>query len=60
MTSTKNEVTVKGYGNKKHTFSIERTEVSGHKSVHLKKNGNVVVTCTPEEFIKLKILFSEG
>jgi len=59
MIESSREVTVKGYANKKHKFSIERTKVGGHESVHVKKNGNIVVTCTPKEFIKLKILFCE-
>lgn len=53
----KKETTVKGYGNKKHTFEIERTEMSGYTFICLKKNGNPVVKCTPKEFNKFKQLF---
>jgi len=28
---------VKGYANKKHKFSIERTKVGGYESVHVKR-----------------------
>tara|TARA_B100000287_G_C20245315_1_gene627793 strand:- start:27 stop:203 length:177 start_codon:yes stop_codon:yes gene_type:complete len=51
------EATVKGYGNKKHTFEIERTEMAGHVFVCLKKNGNPIVKCTPQEFAKFSKLF---
>lgn len=59
MKVEKNAVTVKGYGNKKHEFSIERTEISGHVSISLCKNGTRILVCEPREFVKLKKLFSE-
>ena len=58
MKFEKTEVTVKGYGNKKHKFSIEKTEMSGHISISVKKNGNTILTCDPREFIKQ--FFTEG
>ena len=59
MKIEKNSVTVKGYGSKKHEISIEKTKMSGHTSIALKKNGNRILVCDPREFIKLKKLFSE-
>ena len=59
MKIEKSSVTVKGYGNKKHEFSIERTQISGHTSIELKKNGNRMLVCNPREFVKLKKLFDE-
>ena len=59
MKIDKTSVTVKGYGNKKHEFSIEKTNMSGHTSIALKKNGNRILVCDPKEFVKLKKLFSE-
>ena len=53
----KKETTIKGYGNKKHTFEIERTEMAGHVFICLKKNGNPIVKCTPLEFEKFSKLF---
>jgi len=60
MNVDRNSVTVKGYGNKKHEFTIEKTSLGGHNFVALKKNGNTIVSCTPKEFIKLKLLFGES
>ena len=57
MKVDKKSVNVKGYGNKKHEISIEKTTIGHHNSVCLKKNGNVIITCSPKEFIKLKLLF---
>lgn len=59
MKMTKKSVTVKGY-KKKHKFEIEKTELSGYVFYSLKKNGNNIVKCTPEEYLKLKSLFSGG
>ena len=59
MRVEKTAVTVKGYGNKKHEFSIEKTEMSGYISISVKKNGNNILTCEPKEFVKLKKFFSE-
>ena len=50
------EVSVKGY-NKKHTFTIERSSLSGHTFIRLLKNGNVVLNCTEREFEKMRKLF---
>ena len=57
MKVTKKEAIVKGYGNKKHTFEIETTEMAGHVFVCLKKNGNPIVKCNPSEFAKFARLF---
>jgi len=59
MNIDRKSVNVKGYGNRKHEITIEKTSIGGHKFVALKKNGNVVVSCTPKEFIKLKLLFGD-
>ena len=50
------EVSVKGY-NKKHTFTIERSSLSGHTFIRLLKNGNVVLNCTERVFEKMRKLF---
>ena len=60
MKIEKNSVTVKGYGNKKHEITIEKTSISGHVNIALKKNGNRILVCDPKEFVKLKKLFSEA
>ena len=60
MKVEKKSVTVKGYGNKKHEISIEKTEISGHVNIAIKKNGNRILVCDPKEFVKLKLLFSEA
>ena len=59
MNVAKKSVTVKGYGNKKHEIPVEKTVMSGHTSIALKKNGNRILVCDPREFVKLKKLFSE-
>jgi hypothetical protein len=51
------EVSVKGY-NKKHTFTIERSSISGHTFFRLLKNGNIVLNCTEPEFEKMRSLFA--
>ena len=51
---------VKGYGNKKHKFEIEKTTMSGISNVSLKKNGKTVIICSPKEFVKLKLLFMDA
>lgn len=60
MNVDKKSVNVKGYGNKKHEISIEKTTIGNHKSVTIKKNGTVIITCDPKEFIKLKLLFGDS
>lgn len=57
-TNTKS-VSVKGYGNKKHSFEREITEISGYTFVTIKKNGNSILRCTPSEYIKFRKLFSD-
>tara|TARA_B100000287_G_C20206801_1_gene612370 strand:+ start:295 stop:477 length:183 start_codon:yes stop_codon:yes gene_type:complete len=59
MKFDKKSVTVKGYGNRKHEIAVETTEMSGHVTISLKKNGNNILTCGPKEFVKLKKFFSE-
>ena len=51
---------VKGYGNKKHKFEIEKTTMSGITNMSLKKNGKTIVICSPKEFVKLKLLFMDS
>ena len=58
MNNKINEVTVKGY-NKRHTFTIEKTEVGPYTFMRFLKNGNVVLNCTEVEFEKFKRLFAE-
>tara|TARA_R110000803_G_scaffold38716_1_gene83675 strand:+ start:1008 stop:1190 length:183 start_codon:yes stop_codon:yes gene_type:complete len=60
METKRSSVTVKGYGNKKHEITIEKTSMSGHISIAIKKNGNRILVCDPREFVKLKLLFSEA
>jgi len=57
MEVNKKSVLVKGY-NKKHTMTIEETNIAGYTFIALLKNGNPVIKCTPKEFIKLKRLFA--
>ena len=59
MKVEKHAVTVKGYGNKKHEFSVEKTEITEYVSFSIKKNGNRILTCEPKEFAKIKKFFSE-
>ena len=58
MNMKMNEVIVKGY-NKKHTFTIEKTEAGGYTFMRFLKNGNVVLNCTEAEFQKFRRLFLE-
>jgi len=60
MNENKKAVSVKGYGNKKHEISIEKTEMSGYTFYTLAKNGNRILICDTKEFIKLKKLFGES
>ena len=48
MKVEKKSVTVKGYGNKKHEISNEKTEISGHINIAIKKNGNRILVCDPK------------
>jgi len=57
MKFDKKSVTVKGYGNKKHEIAVETTEMSGHISISIKKNGNNILTCNPKEFVKDTLSF---
>ena len=57
MKVDKKSVNVKGYGNKRHEISIEKTTIGHHNSVSLKKNGNVILNTTPDQLKKLKSLF---
>ena len=59
MKLEKKNVSVKGYGNKKHKFEIETMTVSGHTFITLKKNNRIIVRCDPREFVKLKLLFCD-
>lgn len=53
------EVTVKGYGNKKHKIKIKKTTVSGYTFYELIKNGSTILNCEVREFVKLKKLFMD-
>ena len=55
----KRKVEVKGYANRKHTFEIDITNMSGYTFVTLKKNGNPILRCDPQEFLKFKSLFKK-
>jgi len=57
MTEKIKSVKVRGY-NKTHTFDIEVTSLSGYTFYQLNKNGNKVLSCTPEEFKKFVSLFN--
>ena len=57
-TETK-ETTIKGYGNKKHKFALEKVSISGYDFITVKKNGNPILKCTPKEYIKFKMLFCD-
>ena len=52
------QVTVKGYANRKHTFEVETTLMSGYKFITVKKNGNPILKCEPNEFARFKTLFA--
>jgi hypothetical protein len=60
MKSERISTNVKGYGNKKHKFEIEKTTMSGITNMSLKKNGKTVIICSPKEFVKLKLLFMDS
>ncbi len=57
MIQTKKQVNVKSSNNRKHTFEIETTTMVGHTFYSFKKNGNILLTCSEKELIKLKKLF---
>lgn len=45
---------IKGYRSKKHEFEIEKSSMAGYTFMTLKKNGNPILKCTPEEFEKFR------
>jgi hypothetical protein len=57
MKIEKKSVSVKGYRKKKHTFTIEKTSMSGYTFITVLKNENPILKCTPLEFVKFKKLF---
>ena len=58
MTEEKKTMTMKS-GNKKHSFTLTKTTIGGHTFISLKKNnGNPILKCTPQEFIKFKMLIN--
>ena len=59
MNVTKKTAKFKGYRSKKHEFEIELATIAGHSFVTLKKNGNPILKCTPEEFSKFKRFICE-
>ena len=54
MNITKKTRKIKGYRAKKHEFEIETALVAGYSFITLKKNGNPILKCSPEEFEKFK------
>ncbi len=59
MKTKRTTKTVKGYGNRKHEFEVETTEISGYTFITVKKNGNPILKCTPKEYVKFKSLFCD-
>jgi hypothetical protein len=59
MEQKRKKVNVVSSNRKKHTFELETTTMSGHTFCYLKKNGNVVLNCSPKEMLKLKKLFEK-
>lgn len=58
MTEEKKTMSLKS-GNKKHTFTLIKTNIGGHTFISLKKNnGDPIIKCTPKEFIKFKMLIN--
>jgi len=55
MNIKKKSAKVKGY-RKNHEFVVEKSTLCGYSLITLKKNGNPILKCTPEEFVKFKIL----
>jgi hypothetical protein len=58
MNIEKKSTKVKGY-KKHHEFVVEKSTLCGHSLVTLKKNGNPILKCTPEEFVKFKALICD-
>tara|TARA_R110002060_G_scaffold6691_4_gene10147 strand:- start:184 stop:360 length:177 start_codon:yes stop_codon:yes gene_type:complete len=58
MKVDKKSVKVKGYRQKKHTFTVETTLMSGYTFITVLKNDNPILKCTPLEYVKFKKLFS--
>ena len=54
MKVSKKTSKIKGYRAKKHEFEIESASMAGYHFVTLKKNGNPILKCSPEEFQKFK------
>lgn len=58
MTEEKKTITIVS-GNKKHEFTLIKTNFAGHEFISLKKNnGDPIIKCTPKEFIKFKMLIN--
>tara|TARA_A100001515_G_C4407267_1_gene155883 strand:- start:281 stop:457 length:177 start_codon:yes stop_codon:yes gene_type:complete len=57
MKQDKKTVNVVSTNRKKHSFELETTTMSGYTFCYLKKNGNIILNCSPKEMIKLKKLF---
>jgi len=57
--TTRKNIKIKGYRSKKHLFEVEHAELSGYTFITIKKNGNPILKCTPQEYIKFKSLFCE-
>jgi hypothetical protein len=56
MEETLGSVNVKGH-RKKHNFKLEKFSMGGVSYYTLTKNGNIILRCTPKEFVKFKLLF---
>ena len=59
MNISRKQSKIKGYRSKKHEFEIETSSMAGYSFVTLKKNGNPILKCTPEEFAKFKKFICE-
>ena len=54
MNIAKRSSLIKGYRSKKHEFEVETATIAGYSFITLKKNGNPILKCTPEEYAKFK------
>tara|TARA_B100000424_G_C22641992_1_gene354799 strand:+ start:320 stop:499 length:180 start_codon:yes stop_codon:yes gene_type:complete len=59
MKTTKKQARIKGYRTKKHLFEVEHTTISGYTFITIKKNGNPILKCSPEEYGKFRSLICE-
>ena len=59
MKTIKKQTQIKGYRSKKHLFEVEHTTISGYTFVTIKKNGNPILKCSPDEYAKFQNLICE-